>query len=325
MSEKFDTEKEIKELHEKYAYWFELFKRSSDPTEKQDAKKKYKEYIERIIELQNKYNLRIPPPNSSSFRSNMDLDREQEKLILSKEQEYLIRLKNNLEKEKKNVEEYIKEKIEKEEYVDLEKIIIEMDILGLDVTRVSELFYQSRPNPSDTEIDKYMKKLNLNMFFPSYISEYYSGESFLTNIQSKYQDAINLLKQNNIEADIIFNNVVSFFKKAIENTKLASGREYLSLEMDKTKKSWDEAKVTFGKEREYKRLLGEIEKKGEGVKEKDDILCKHAWDYDAALSLKEEASMWRCRFCHRTGRGKLDMHGDPAFQVEAEPKKRKNG
>jgi len=115
MSEKFDIEKEIKELHEKYAYWFELFKRSSNPIEKQDAKKKYKEYIERIIELQNKYNL----------------------------------------------------------------------------------------------------------------------------------------------------------------------------------------------------------------KEKDDILCKHAWDYDAALSLKEKASMWRCRFCHRTGQGTLDMHGDPAFEVEAEPKKRK--
>lgn len=273
MSEKLDIEKEIKELQEKYAYWFELFKRSSDPIEKQDAKKKYKEYIGRIIELQNKYKLRIPPPNSSSFRSNMDLDNEQEKLILSKEQEYLIQLKNNLEKEKRNVEAYIKEKIEKEEYADLEKIITEMDVLGLDVTRVSELFNQSRPNPSDTEIDKYMKKLNLSTFFSIYISEYYSGESFLSNIQSKYQDAKNLLKRNNIEADIFFNNVVSFFKKAIENTKLASGREHLSLEMDKTKKSWNEAKVAFDKEREHKRLLEEIEKKTiEIIKSNHEIL-----------------------------------------------------
>ena len=261
MNENIDIEKEIKELQEKYAYWFELFKRSSDPVEKQEAKKKYKQFITKIIELQSRYNLKIPPTNSASFRSNMDLNREQEKLVLSKDQEYLIELKSKLGKSKKIFEEDIKEQIDKGEYGDLEKIITEMGALGLDITRISELFYQSRPDPADTEIGKYMKKLNLSMFFPRYISDYYSGESFLITIQAKYQEAINLLRQNNAEAETIFDSVNSLFNKAIENTKLASGREYLVLEMDKIKKSWTEVKNMFNKELERKGLLEEIEKK----------------------------------------------------------------
>jgi len=94
MNEKLDIEKEIKELQEKYAYWFELFRRSSDAVEKQHAKNKYKEYISKVIDLQNKYNLRIPPSNSSSFRSKMSLDRKQERLVLSRGQEYLTDLEN---------------------------------------------------------------------------------------------------------------------------------------------------------------------------------------------------------------------------------------
>jgi hypothetical protein len=94
MDEKLDIEKEIKELQEKYAYWFELFRRSSDADEKQHAKNKYKEYIIRVIDLQNKYNLRIPPSNSSSFRSKMALDRKQEKLVISGEHEYRTDLEN---------------------------------------------------------------------------------------------------------------------------------------------------------------------------------------------------------------------------------------
>jgi hypothetical protein len=94
MNEKLDIEKEIKELQEKYAYWFELFRRSSDPVEKQQAKNRYKEYITKVIDLQNKYDLRIPPSNSSSFRSKMALDRKQEKLVISAEQDYSTDLEN---------------------------------------------------------------------------------------------------------------------------------------------------------------------------------------------------------------------------------------
>ena len=78
--------KKIEKLRNEYEYWFEVFRRETDPAKKEEAKQRYKPAIEEIIRLQEKYNVRAVPKHSSSERARMDTDHKKQKLELSEKQ-----------------------------------------------------------------------------------------------------------------------------------------------------------------------------------------------------------------------------------------------
>ncbi|MFB0562948.1 MAG: hypothetical protein ACETWM_17255 [Candidatus Lokiarchaeia archaeon] len=247
MISKEEVLKKIMELQEKYNYWFEVFRRTSDFSKKKEAKNKYQELIGEIIMLQNSHNLRVPPKYSNSERAKMELDNERERLILSKEQN----LKNEFKKEKELLENRIKNNILKEKYKYIRETVEKMLSFNLNISNINNILdgYEiDILNPSSNDINKIPL---INVILSSYFCEFYSGEMFVESYIAKSEEALNLFNKGILEeAEEIFKKAIELFDKASEYSELPSGSEYFKLEKQERQNEWDEVK---------KQILWEIE------------------------------------------------------------------
>jgi hypothetical protein len=250
MSTKEEVLKKIEKLLEEYEYWFEVFRKETDPKKREEAKQKYKPAISEIIRLQEEHNVRAVPQRSSGERARMYIDHKMKKLELSQEQVLEMNLQREFSEEKKLSEKDIRKKIDEQGDKYIKSVLKEMREHDLDTSKIEEVLRELKPKSLFSKLERVLRRTTLSTILPFYFVELYSGEVYIKDFQSKESLAVQSLKENNLKkAEEIFKEAIAIYDRAARLSKFSSGDAYFKMEKEKIISCWEATKQKILEER----------------------------------------------------------------------------
>jgi len=254
----------IRGLEARYNYWFEVFRRSTNKSEKENAKKKYQDAIEENIRLQKEYNLRIPPQYSSSYRKEMQIDEENGTLLLSEKQLREQTIVEDFDRGKKALEETITKNLKEHTSDYIKDVLDKISSAGLSTEKRIIMGHLDdvgffKPNGAlsmDAKVELLLP------FFVISFAKFFSGEAFVEDLYEAFHEAVENYKTQQIKkAEELFEGCMSMLGRAAEFSTLRIGKSYFELRTERLKSEWQLATKGISGKAEHERKQHEIKDK----------------------------------------------------------------
>lgn len=268
---------QIEKLRDEYEYWFEIFRRETDPKKKEEARIKYKYAIGEIIRLQDEYHVRSVPKYSSGERARMNIDHQKQKLELSQDQLLEKRLKEEFAKEKARAEDAQRKKITDSGDTYINSVLDEMRDHNIDISGILASLSEGGLKSSASELDQALRLILLGSWLSISFVNYFSGKVYIEKFFDKYSQAERVLADDKLtEADEIMQEALSLYDKAAKYSQFSSGPEYFLLEKarkiadwEKTRSNLLEQKNHDKRQEQLKAIIAEIVRTQPGILQTD--------------------------------------------------------